>query len=107
MLWKIIVEIESTVESRRQRLAVENYCPNERRRLIPLLFEQFCQRRMTCSQRYRKINDAVRTGRKGLLKAKAALCQAVERRSLNVLAAIAAHVVGTKCVNRHQKNVRR
>ena len=78
---------------------------------------------MTCSQRHRKVSDAVRTwqqsgqnrrvrgvgdgtGSKGLLKAKAVLCQTVEGRRLDVLVAVAAHVVGTKCVNRHQKNVR-
>ena len=52
----------SAIESRRQRLTIEDHCPNECCSLISLFFEQFCQGRMTCSQRHRKISNAVRTG---------------------------------------------
>src|SRR5256885_8730063 len=61
VLREIVVEIEPTIESRSQGLTVENHCSDERCRLIPLFLEQFGQSRVSCSQRHRKISNAVRT----------------------------------------------
>src|ERR1700674_1490766 len=122
VLRKIIVEIEPTIESRRQALAVENHCPDERCRAITLLFKQLRQGRMSGGQRYRKIGHAVRTwqqscqdsrvrgvgdrtGSEGLRKAKALFCQAVQGRRLDALIAVAAHMVGAKGIDGYQENV--
>ncbi len=62
MLGKVVVEIESAIESRRQRLAVKNDCADERGSVIAAFLQQFGQRGMRRRQRNGKIGDAMSAG---------------------------------------------
>jgi hypothetical protein len=62
MLREVIVEIESSIESRSKRLAVENHRANKCRSVIVLCLEQFCHSWMCGRQGDGEIRYAVRAG---------------------------------------------
>ena len=123
MRGKVIVEIESAIQTGRQGLAVENDRADECGGVIAALLQQLRQSGMRRSQRHGKIGDAMRAGQQsgqnagmrsigdragseGLGKANAVFCQAVERRRLNGFVAVAVNVVGAQGVDGDQENVR-
>src|ERR1700694_2744003 len=57
VLRKIVVEIESAINSWRQAPAVENHGADKRRRMVSLLLQQLCPGCMRASKRNRKIRD--------------------------------------------------
>src|SRR5580692_1339262 len=120
VLMKVVVEIKSAVEPRRELLAVQNHSSNESRGVVTLRLEQLRPRGMISRQRHGKVGHTVvgrqqssqnrsvrsvgdRAGSKRLLEADAIPGQAVQCRSLHIGIAITMDVVGAQGVDGHRK----
>ena len=120
---KVVVEIEAAIQSRGQRVAVEDDRADEGRGVIAVRLQQRGQRGMSGRQRHGKIGDAMaagqkagqdagvrsvgdRAGRERMSETNAVFRQPVERRRLNIFVAVAVDVVGAKGIDGDQKNVR-
>src|SRR6266498_3649759 len=122
MLIEIIVKIKPTIQTGCQRVAIEDDGADKSSGLVARLLQHLSPSFVSWCQRHTKIGDTMRarkqagqnccvgrvgdwSWRKRLIETDSVGCQAVHRRSFNILVAVTVHVVGAKRVDRDEENL--